>query len=114
MRSGQRDDGNVGGAAAYIDDHVTGGLGPGQAGADRRHHRLLHQVHFGGFGAASMRPVVLKSVTTPFRSGRRAVMLPGVRPSISFASWPTASISPVFRLMATINRPPRTMPRRRA
>ena len=47
----KRDDGDIRGAAADIDHHVAGGLGDGQTGADRRHHRLLHQVHFARFGA---------------------------------------------------------------
>ena len=44
-------DGDVGGAAADIDDHVAGGFGDGQAGADGRHHRLFDQVDFAGLGA---------------------------------------------------------------
>ena len=43
-----------------------------------------------------------------------ATMLPGVRPSISFASLPTASTSPVFLLMATIEGSFTTMPLPRA
>src|SRR5690349_23347167 len=39
-----------------------------------------------------------------------ATMFPGVRPSISFASLPTASTSPVFLLMATIEGSFTTMP----
>src|SRR5208282_336469 len=43
-----------------------------------------------------------------------ATMLPGVRPSISFASLPTASTSPVFLLMATMEGSLTTMPLPRA
>src|ERR1017187_8709562 len=39
-----------------------------------------------------------------------ATMLPGVRPSISFASLPTASTSPLFLLMATIEGSLTTIP----
>src|SRR5579864_7037071 len=39
-----------------------------------------------------------------------ATMFPGVRPSISFASLPTASTSPVFLLMATMEGSFTTMP----
>src|SRR5438132_10801397 len=46
--------------------------------------------------------------------GLMATMLPGVRPSISFASLPTASTSPVFLLMATIDGSLTTMPLPRA
>src|SRR3982075_1828012 len=46
--------------------------------------------------------------------GLMATMLPGVRPSISFASLPTASTSPVFLLMATIEGSFTTMPLPRA
>src|ERR1700675_954281 len=42
--------------------------------------------------------------------GLMATMLPGVRPSISLASLPTASTSPVFLLMATIDGSFTTMP----
>ena len=49
--AGQRDDGDVGGAAADVDDHAAGRLGDRQAGADRRGHRLFDQVHFAGLGA---------------------------------------------------------------
>ena len=41
-------------------------------------------------------------------------MLPGVRPSISLASLPTASMREVMRLMATIDGSLVTMPRPRA
>ena len=47
----ERDDGDVGGAAADVDDHVAGRLGDRHAGADRRRHRLLDQVHLAGLGA---------------------------------------------------------------
>src|SRR5437868_5911946 len=43
-----------------------------------------------------------------------ATMLPGVRPSISLASLPTASTSPVFLLMATIEGSLTTIPLPRA
>src|SRR5579875_2527951 len=51
----------------------------------------------------SMRSVTLKSAITPSFNGRMATMLPGVRPSISLASRPTASISPFSLLMATMD-----------
>ena len=47
----ERDHRHVGGAAADVDHHVARGLGDGQAGADRGHHRLLDQEHLGGAGA---------------------------------------------------------------
>src|ERR1700761_2761375 len=47
---------------------------------------------------------------TPSFIGLMATMLPGVRPSISFASLPTASTSPVFLLMATMDGSLTTMP----
>src|SRR5579862_5484204 len=46
--------------------------------------------------------------------GLMATMLPGVRPSISLASLPTASTSPVFLLMATMEGSLTTMPLPRA
>ena len=39
----------------------------------------------------SIAAVISKSAMTPSFMGRMATMLPGVRPSISFASLPTAS-----------------------
>ncbi len=48
--AGHRDDRDVGGAAADVDDHVAGRLGDGQAGADRRRHRLVDQVDLAGLG----------------------------------------------------------------
>src|SRR5215471_8646658 len=47
---------------------------------------------------------------TPSFIGLMATMLPGVRPSISFASLPTASTSPVFLLMATMEGSLTTIP----
>src|SRR5215471_14143671 len=49
-----------------------------------------------------MRSVTLKSAITPSFIGRIVTMLPGVRPSMSFASFPTASTSFVTLVMATI------------
>ena len=40
----ERDDGDLGRAAADVDDHVPGRLGDGKPGADRGGHRLLDQV----------------------------------------------------------------------
>src|SRR3954470_669334 len=57
------------------------------------------------FSAAS------KSAITPSRSGRTALMCPGVRPSISCASCPTASTVPLCVLNATMDGSLRTMPR---
>src|ERR1017187_9969471 len=57
-----------------------------------------------------MRSVTLKSAITPSFMGLMATMLPGVRPSISFASLPTASTSPLFLLMATMDGSLTTMP----
>src|SRR5467141_1980923 len=54
--------------------------------------------------------VTLKSAITPSFMGLMATMLPGVRPSISLASLPTASTSPVFLLMATMEGSLTTMP----
>jgi hypothetical protein len=47
---------------------------------------------------------------TPSFIGLMATMLPGVRPSISFASLPTASTRPLTLLMATIDGSLTTMP----
>src|SRR6516162_5708113 len=47
--------------------------------------------------------VTLKSAMTPSFIGLIATTLPGVRPSISFASRPTATTSPLALLMATID-----------
>src|SRR5229473_5620891 len=51
---------------------------------------------------------------TPSFIGLIATMLPGVRPSISFASRPTASTRPVTLLMATMDGSFTTMPLPRA
>ncbi len=40
----ERDDGDLGGAAADVDDHVAGRFLHGQADADRRGHRFLHEI----------------------------------------------------------------------
>src|SRR5579863_6889097 len=48
----ERNDGDVSSAAANIDNHVAAGLSDGKPGANRRHHRLLHQMHF-----ARLRPI---------------------------------------------------------
>jgi hypothetical protein len=39
----------------------------------------------------SISSVVLKSAITPSFIGRMVLMLPGVRPSMRLASWPTAA-----------------------
>ena len=57
---------------------------------------------------------ISKSAITPSRIGLMATMLPGVRPSISFASRPTASVRPVTLLMATIDGSFSTIPLPRA
>ena len=57
---------------------------------------------------------ISKSAMTPSRMGRMATMLPGVRPSISFASRPTASVRPVTLLMATMEGSFSTIPLPRA
>ena len=49
--AGERDDRDIGGAAADVDHHVAARLGDGQAGADGRHHGLFDQVDFAGLGA---------------------------------------------------------------
>src|SRR5258708_38517239 len=49
-----------------------------------------------------MRSVTLKSAITPSFMGRIATIFPGVRPTISLASLPTAITSPVFLLRATM------------
>src|ERR1700682_2105427 len=50
----------------------------------------------------SLFSVTLKSAITPSFIGLMATTLPGVRPSMSLASFPTATTSPLFLLMATI------------
>ena len=47
----EADDGDLGRAAADVDDHVAGRLADGQAGADGGGHRLLDQVRLAGAGA---------------------------------------------------------------
>ena len=54
--------------------------------------------------------MTLKSAITPSFMGRMATMFPGVRPTISLASLPTASTSPVVLLMATIEGSLTTIP----
>src|ERR1044071_7016675 len=61
-----------------------------------------------------MRSVTLKSAMTPSFMGLIATILPGVLPSISLASLPTASTSPLFLLMATMEGSLTTMPLPRA
>ena len=63
---------------------------------------------------ASIFSVTSKSAITPSFIGLMATMLPGVRPSISFASFPTASIRPLTLLMATMDGSLTTMPFPRA
>src|ERR1044072_4036218 len=55
--------------------------------------------------------VTSKSAITPSFIGRMAMMLPGVRPSISLASLPTASTLLVTLLIATMEGSLTTMPR---
>src|SRR5580704_17197221 len=54
--------------------------------------------------------VTLKSAITPSFIGLMATTFPGVRPSISFASRPTATTSPLFLLIATIEGSLTTIP----
>src|SRR5688572_1490604 len=62
----------------------------------------------------SIASVTAKSAMTPSRMGRIASMLPGVLPSISFASWPTATTLRLLPLvMATTDGSSRTIPRPR-
>ena len=58
--------------------------------------------------------VTLKSAITPSFIGLIATTFPGVRPSMSFASRPTATTSPLFLLMATIEGSLTTIPLPRA
>src|SRR3954469_11817531 len=58
--------------------------------------------------------VTSKSAMTPSFIGLIATMLPGVRPSMSFASLPTASTRPVTLLMATMEGSLTTIPLPRA
>src|SRR6266536_2152575 len=57
--------------------------------------------------------VTSKSAITPSLSGRMAEIVPGVRPSIRFASTPTACTSPVRWSMATTEGSESTIPRPR-
>jgi len=57
--------------------------------------------------------VTSKSAITPSLSGRIAAIVPGVRPSIRFASTPTACTSPLRWSIATTEGSLRTMPRPR-
>ncbi len=58
----------------------------------------------------SISPVTSKSEMTPSLMGRIVWMSPGVRPSIFFASAPTARTLPVFRDLATTEGSLQTMP----
>src|SRR5712691_2672666 len=58
--------------------------------------------------------VTSKSAITPSFIGLMATMLPGVRPSMSFASLPTASTRPFTLLMATMDGSLTTIPLPRA
>src|ERR1051326_2270556 len=58
--------------------------------------------------------VTSKSAMTPSFIGLMATMLPGVRPSMSFASFPTASTRPFTLLIATIEGSLTTIPLPRA
>src|SRR6202012_1975600 len=49
--AGKGDDGDVGGAAAYVDDHVAAGFGDGKARADGGHHGLFDEINLAGLGA---------------------------------------------------------------
>ncbi len=49
--AGERDDRNVGRAAADVDDHVARRLGNRHAGTDRRGHRFLDEIPLAGLGA---------------------------------------------------------------
>ena len=57
--------------------------------------------------------VTSKSAITPSLSGRIALIVPGVRPSIRFASSPTACTSPVRWSIATTDGSESTIPRPR-
>ena len=61
----------------------------------------------------SISSVMSKSAMTPSLSGRIAWIVPGVRPSIRFASKPTAWTSPVRESIATTEGSESTMPRPR-
>ena len=61
----------------------------------------------------SIASVTSKSAITPWRSGRSAEMLAGVRPIISCASEPTAWTSPVRSSIATTDGSDSTIPRPR-
>jgi hypothetical protein len=61
----------------------------------------------------SISSVMSKSAMTPSFNGRMAWMEPGVRPSIRFASMPTACTSPVPESTATTEGSESTMPRPR-
>src|SRR6185369_12925666 len=63
---------------------------------------------------ASIFSVMSKSAMTPSFIGLMATMLPGVRPSISLASLPTASMRPFTLLIATIDGSFTTIPLPRA
>ena len=61
----------------------------------------------------SISSVTSKSAMTPSFSGRMAVIVPGVRPSMRLASMPTAWTSPVRESIATTLGSESTMPRPR-
>ena len=58
--------------------------------------------------------MTLKSAITPSFIGLMATTFPAVRPSISLASRPTATTSPLFLLMATMEGSLTTIPFPRA
>jgi hypothetical protein len=146
----ERDDRDLGRAAADVDDHVSRRLGNGSPGTDRSRHRLLDQVRLARAGAerrlldralldagdagrnahddARMREAVLVHLLDEVAQhllghvevGDHAVLeradrgdRPGVRPSIRFASTPTACTSPVRWSIATTDGSESTMPRPR-
>ncbi len=61
----------------------------------------------------SIASVTSKSAITPWRSGRSAEIVAGVRPIISWASAPTAWTSPVRWSIATTDGSDSTIPRPR-
>ena len=146
----ERDDRDLAGAAADVDDHPPHRLGDRQPGADGGGERLLDQVHLARArgqrrlldraaldvgdprGRAHDQPraaeaaestlstnwrsiasVTSKSAITPWRSGRSAEIVAGVRPIISCASAPTACTSPVRWSIATTDGSDSTIPRPR-
>ena len=72
--AGERDDGDLGGAAADVDDHVAGRLGDRQARADGRGHGLFDQVDLAGAGGLGRLSRTARFSTSVMPKGTQMMM----------------------------------------